>query len=197
MKGEFRPVEGYPGYRVSSDGRVESCWTRRGRYCVPTETWRPLKPILRGGYPSVNLARGGKKTICRIHRLVLEAFVGPCPEGHVACHGDGDRANNDLSNLRWDTPRANSDDSLRHGTRAMGSRCRSAKLGERDILEIRRFRAEGVSTGELASRLGVSKKNVEAIVSRRSWRHLPDGHDAHVSVSADFECPGRRPGPAA
>jgi hypothetical protein len=173
MKDEFSPVEGYPGYRVSGDGRVESCWTRRGRYCIPTETWRPLKPILRNGYPTVNLARGGKKTICKIRRLVLEAFVGPCPEGMVACHNDGDRANNDLSNLRWDTQKANADDTLRHGTRAKGSRCRASKLAEDDVLEIRRMRAEGVLTCELASRFGVSKKNVEAIVSRRSWRHLP------------------------
>lgn len=124
----------FPGYRVSrKDGRVESCWTRRGRHCVPTETWRPLKPILRGGYLTVNLARAGKKSACRIHRLVLATFVGPCPEGHVACHGDGDRSNNDLANLRWDTPQANADDTLRHGTRARGSRCGATKLAEDEV----------------------------------------------------------------
>ena len=173
MQDEFRPVEGYPGYRVSGDGRVESCWTRRGRYCIPTETWRPLKPILRNGYPTFNLARGGKKSACRIHRLVLESFVGPCPEGMVACHGDGDRANNALSNLRWDTTRANSDDSLRHGTRALGSKCRSSKLTEDDVVQIRRLRAEGESIGELAARFAVTSENVLAIMSRRSWKHLP------------------------
>lgn len=137
-----------------------------------SNVWHPLKPIHRQGYLSVNLAKGGKKTVCRIHRLVLEVFVGPCPEGHVACHGDGDRANNDLANLRWDTPKANSDDALRHGTRAVGSRCKS-KLMEKDVLEIRRSRTEGESMGDLAVRFGVTRKNIEAIVHRRSWRHLP------------------------
>ncbi len=132
-----------------------------------------MKPIRRQGYLTVNLAKGGKKTARRIHRLVLEAFIGPCPPDMVACHGDGDRANNELSNLRWDTPRANSDDSLRHGTRAMGARCRPSKLIEDDVFIIRRLRAEGVSTGELASRFGVTYENVLAIVSRRSWKHLP------------------------
>ncbi|HEU5115718.1 MAG TPA: HNH endonuclease [Isosphaeraceae bacterium] len=164
----------YPGYRVSRDGRVESCWTRRGRYCIPTDNWRPLKPIFRSGYPTVNLPRGGKKTICKIHRLVLEVFVGPCPEGCVACHNDGNRANNDLSNLRWDTPRANSSDSLCHGTRVMGSRCRSSKLTEGDVVQIRRMRIEGTSIGELAKTFGVTYENVLAIVNRRSWRHLPE-----------------------
>src|SRR4051794_9775270 len=169
MEDEFRPVEGYPGYRVSGDGRVESCWTRRGRLCVQSENWLPLKPILRNGYPTVNLPRGGKKSACRIHRLVLESFVGPCPPGMVACHGDGDRANNDLSNLRWDTPRANSDDSLRHGTRAMGARCGATKLNEDEVVQIRRMRAEGESIGVLASRFGVSEYNIKAIVYRKSW----------------------------
>jgi hypothetical protein len=173
MEVEFKQVEGYPGYRVSSNGRVESYWTRRGRLCIPTETWRPLKPILRNGYPTVNLAKGGKKTICKIHRLVLECFVGPCPPGLLACHNDGDRANNDQSNLRWDTQKANADDTLRHGTRAMGSRCRASKLTEDEVVEIRRLRDEGIAMGELASRFGVSSKNIEAIVNRRSWRHLP------------------------
>ena len=39
--------------------------------------------------------------------------------------------------------------------------------------EIRRLRAEGFPTGELASRFGVTYENVLAIVCRRSWKHLP------------------------
>jgi len=38
-----------------------------------------------------------------VHRLVLEAFVGPCPDGMEACHLDSDKTNNRVSNLRWDT----------------------------------------------------------------------------------------------
>ena len=44
----------------------------------------------------------------------------------------------------------------------MGSMCRASKLGEEDILEIRRLRAEGVPLGELAVRFGVTYEN--------SWR---------------------------
>jgi hypothetical protein len=197
MDETFCPIQGYPGYRVSRDGRVESCWTRLGRLCVRSEKWHPLKPIFRGGYPTVNLARGGKKTACKIHRLVLESFVGPCPEGHVACHGDGDRSNNDLSNLRWDTPQANADDTLRHGTRAMGSRCGAAKLTEDEVREIRRRRTEGVTMSELARRYGVTRENVLAIIHRRSWRHLPHGHDDGIHGSPDPEQSEHRPGAAA
>lgn len=172
MDDHFRPIPGYPGYRVSRLGEVQSCWTRHGRRCLPSDSWRPLKPIDRGGYATVNLAREGRKSAHRIHRLVLNAFLGPCPEGWVGCHNDGDPSNNRIENLRWDTQQANVDDALRHGTRAMGSRC-NAKLVEDDVLEIRRLRADGVPTAELAGRYAVSEENIKAIVARRSWRHLP------------------------
>lgn len=42
-----------------------------------------------------------------IHKLVLEAFVGERPSGMQACHGNGDKTDNRLVNLRWDTVKAN------------------------------------------------------------------------------------------
>lgn len=54
----------------------------------------------------------------------------------------------------------------------MGSKA-NAELAEEDVIEIRRLSDEGVPTGELASRYGVSRENLLAIVSRRSWRHFP------------------------
>lgn len=198
MEDQFREVIGYPGYRVSRDGRVESCWSRRGRLCFVDDKWHPLKPIRRQGYPTVSLARDGKKSARRIHRLVLEAFVGPCPPGMVACHNDGVRSNSDLSNVRWDTPRANSDDTLRHGTRATGSRCGATKLSEGEVIEIRRLRAEGVSFGDLAARFRVTTYNVKAIVYRRSWRHLPEvrggsGQDDYVNLGGCCQRQGGAP----
>lgn len=45
-----------------------------------------------------------------IHVLVAEAFIGPRPTGYHVCHLDGDKKNNNLSNLRYDTPKANWED---------------------------------------------------------------------------------------
>jgi hypothetical protein len=57
-----------------------------------------------------------------VHHLVLEAFVGPRPAGHEAAHGDGDKTNNALANLRWATPKENAADRYRHGTVLFGTR---------------------------------------------------------------------------
>ena len=36
-----------------------------------------------------------------VHILVLETFVGPCPDGMECDHSDRNRCNNALTNLRW------------------------------------------------------------------------------------------------
>ena len=99
----FRPIQ--PGYFVSDDGSVWSAF--RGR-------WRRLKPHPQSrGHCTVDL---GKRNTRFVHRLVLEAFVGPCPDGMECRHLDGNPGNNRLENLAWGTPKENAADSIRHGT---------------------------------------------------------------------------------
>ncbi len=118
---EWRPVVGWePYYEISSRGRVRAiprvCIRRNGSPMPIAE--RLLKPYRTPpmGYLAVKLKADGRKVGYRIHVLVLEAFVGPRPEGFVACHADGDHDNNVPSNLRWDTQQGNIDDLRRHGT---------------------------------------------------------------------------------
>jgi hypothetical protein len=100
------PVVGFEGlYEVSDLGRVKS--HRRG---AP----RILRPGPSNyGHLSVVLGRGNTRMV---HRLVLEAFAGPCPRGHESLHGDGGPTDNKLSNLRWGTRTENIRDAVRHGT---------------------------------------------------------------------------------
>ncbi|PIB80533.1 hypothetical protein CQY23_03060 [Mycobacterium celatum] len=105
------PVVGYEGfYEVSSDGRVRSL---KRRFRILKQAVHP-----RGGYRQVTLAKNGHHRTHKVHRLVLEAFVGRCPPGFVGCHNDGDTSNNRADNLRWDSPSANNFDLVRHGTHA-------------------------------------------------------------------------------
>ena len=197
MDDTFRPIEGFPGYRVNREGVVQS---RRGRGSRnrTTENWAALKPIpRRRGYLTVNLSDGGRKVARYVHRLVLEAFVGPCPRGSVGCHGDGNPANNRLGNLRWDTPTANEADKLRHGTRRVGSANGGSKLHEEEVLEIRRRSSEGEPMRQLASEFVISWQNVQAIVARRSWRHLPELPPTFASLRLRPRDQGNRPATAA
>jgi hypothetical protein len=100
------------GYAISNRGRVISYRRRMPAFLA----WNINH--LRGYYASVGLAHPETKvhTRHRIHALVLEAFVGPRPDGLDIRHLDGDPLNNHLSNLAYGTKQENMQDTLLHGT---------------------------------------------------------------------------------
>lgn len=106
---QWRDVVGYEGrYRVSDQGNVWSCVTNKLLHRQMTNKGK-LQVTLTSASGKSN-----KRTLS-VHRLVLEAFVGPCPEGMVACHYNDIGTDNRLGNLRWDTPSANEYDKVRNG----------------------------------------------------------------------------------
>lgn len=112
---EWKPVIGYEGsYEVSNLGRVRSL--DRINHRGSTLKGKILKPSDTGRYYQNTLYKDAKGAKYLIHRLVLEAFVGPPGKNEQGCHNDGDSKNNHLSNLRWDTPSANNLDKVAHGT---------------------------------------------------------------------------------
>lgn len=119
----WMPVLGYEGYYEASDqGQVRSLdrmsrcgpggrsqLLRRGRVLTPTISKKD-------GRRRVCLCVNNQKKLRTVATLVLEAFAGPRPDPYMdCCHGDGDQANDVLSNLRWDTKSANQTDRIRHG----------------------------------------------------------------------------------
>lgn len=157
---EWRAVVGHEGqYEVSELGeirglaRIDARGNRRNA--------RALTAVVdSNGYKRVRLTRNGKGRTPTIHRLVLEAFVGPCPEGMEACHNDGCRSNSSLANLRWDTKKANWADSLAHGSRQPGIENPHAKIGAVDAERILDLKRAKVSDRKIARWLGVSNGTV-------------------------------------
>lgn len=168
MEEEWRFVKGYNGrYQVSSAGRVR---TNSSGAWLLMSLQKPKAG--KKGYLSVALAVSGKKTRFSVHRLVLEAFVGPCPEGCVACHNNGNPLDNSLYNLRWDTLASNQHDRVVHGTALCGTSHPSAKLTEEDVLHIRSLLSKGVPHRKLAKDFSVSRGLISYISSRAVWAHI-------------------------
>lgn len=162
----WKPVDGFPGYFVSDHGRLRN------------KSLLILGGISRQkGAPShvkVRLRKDGKQHPRVLSRLVLTAFVGPCPEGMECCHWDGDPTNNHLSNLRWDTRVANRADMRRHGRERIfrGEEHPNAKFSDADARALSRLRLRRGDQTRLAKIFGVSQPTIEAIVNGRRWRHV-------------------------
>lgn len=75
-------------YAADIDGKIYS--VRKNRELKQSTTWNGYKTCTVPGFPST-----------MVHRMVLSAHIGECPDGFVADHIDCDPSNNSLDNLRW------------------------------------------------------------------------------------------------
>lgn len=117
------------------------------------------------GHLRCHISVDGKKINLSVHRAVLAAFVGPCPDGMEGCHTDGDATNNRVENLRWDTHRANNLDRKLHGRYSVGADHPMAKLS---IEQVRKIRA-AISHVEAARETGLSYQHVWRIRKGLTW----------------------------
>lgn len=154
---KWRGIDGFPGYEVSDAGGVR----RGGRSLTPDTDDR--------GRRRFTLRRDSRSHKFMASRLVLAAFVGPCPDGMEACHDNGDCADDRLVNLRWDTHSANLLDRRRHGTNVQGEMINTAKLTADQVREIRRV---GHPIRRHAEKYGVSETLVSLILRRKVWQHV-------------------------
>lgn len=91
------PISQYPEYKVDTNGIVYS------------KTNRPLKPSTNSkGYQIVNLMIQKQRIGVAVHTLVAKQFI---PNADInknqVNHIDGDKTNNNVSNLEWVTPLEN------------------------------------------------------------------------------------------
>lgn len=161
----WRWVVGVDGYCVSNRGRV--CSIDRiinGKIC----RGRLLRPGAQAsGHVTVALGRRNSKSV---HVIVLEAFCGPCPDGHEGLHYDDNPANNDETNLRWGTRSDNLHDAVRNGKKALGEDIGHSKLTDDAV---RFIRANALlSDHNLSKRFGVSAAAVKQVRDGITWKHV-------------------------
>lgn len=113
-------VGGFEGlYQVSDLGRIRS--VDRGVSDGKGRTKKMVGRVLRlspdsRGYLVASVCKEGKRRIVRAHRLVLAAFVGPCPDGCEVRHGANGVEDNSVGNLSYGTHIKNQLDRRRDGT---------------------------------------------------------------------------------
>lgn len=164
---EKKEIPEFEYYAVTKEGQV---WSKyHNIWLKPTfDSHRYFYVCLRKNKQSYNRS---------IHRLVLETFVGPCPDGMECRHLNGKKTDNRIGNLRWGTHRENIQDAIRHKVhRTMnqdGERNPSSKLTNRDVRMIIYMGRTGLfSHQEIADYYERAQTTISDIISKRTWKHL-------------------------
>jgi hypothetical protein len=114
MAEEWRDIDDFPGYQVSSEGRVRSlprevaCFYATKQ--VPDKILTPQ--INRDGYYQVGIYKDGIQKKPYIHRLVGVAFISNPDNKPTVDHINRIRTDNSVSNLRWATQQEQIDNSI-------------------------------------------------------------------------------------
>lgn len=157
---ELTPILRFPGYSITRDERV--CNTKTGKWL-----WIRIDKSI--GYKVVDLCRDGRVFVVPVYRLLLETFVGPCPKGMECRHLDGNRLNDDLSNLRWGTRYENILDRIEHNVGAP-PRKHGNKLNEYKVSWIKQLLDTGRFTQRKIARVfGVSQVAISHIKTGERW----------------------------
>lgn len=170
MTEEWRPAPMIPQYEVSSNGNVRHRLTKRVRILRKDKK----------GYQCIDFHISGfGNRQFKVHRLICEAFHGPCPPDHQCAHGNGNRADNRQNNLRWVTAIENSHDRELHGRTSRGSKRPNAKLTTSDVKAILEELAHGRSTlRSIGKKFGVGHDKIYRIKAGKSYIEEAS-HDWH------------------
>jgi hypothetical protein len=168
---KVQPIPGFPNYAISRDGKV---WSNPRQRSSKQGIWIKSRQT-KCGYLHCGLYHNGHISWVLIHRLVLETYVGQCPEGMQTRHLNGNKQDNKLENLCWGSKKENMKDIVNHGTRVrhFGEKNGQARLTEQDVrMIIYMYRTGLFLMQEIATGYKVGLATVSNIVNKKSWKHL-------------------------
>lgn len=85
-------IDEFPNYSVTVNGKI-----------LKKDGQEKPQHKNRDGYQTVDLWKDGKKTCKSVHRLVATAFIPNPLNKPTINHIDGNKANNSIDNLEWNT----------------------------------------------------------------------------------------------
>jgi hypothetical protein len=158
-------IKGFENYAVDEQGNVFSLpkKTRKGT--------RILKyNISNNGYAMLDLCKDGKIKRFLVHRLIAETLL-PNPDNKPQVnHKNGNKLDNRIENLEWNTRSENQKHSIQIGLRTTnGEKNSQSKLTEQDVLYIRNSKENG---SILDKKFNISRSTICDIRKNRSWTHV-------------------------
>lgn len=143
-------------YEVSTYGRIRNVSTQKIRIC----------PIKQNGYPGLVFTYPGhKRKGYDVHAMVAITWLGPRPIGFDVSHQDGNKLNNNVSNLAYESRRMNANKPFNKYSKGF-HRILTAK----DVYDIRS--TPSISNNEWAKKLNVGRAAIWKVRVGMTWRHL-------------------------
>ena len=167
-----------PGYEVSNLGNIRmssrTVVNRGRRFFKKAKSLKLYES--KDLYQFTVVFPSGKKTVSGkavskkyfVHRMVMDAFVGPCPENMTVDHIDRNRKNNELKNLRYATKEEQ--DKNRDLSAISGENSKFSKLNWDKVDDIRQKARSGVSKKDLSRLFDVSVETISKIINKKSWK---------------------------
>lgn len=144
-----KEIEGFSNYIIHSDGTI---YNKKGKSIC---RWKDNV-----GYLQVKIIKDGKWHYKRVHRLVAEAFL-PNPNNLLQVnHIDGDKTNNDISNLEWIDNKNNTQHGYDNNLYHSKHRCIKIEVYTLDDEYITEFK----SIRETAKKLNLNRKTLSRIL---------------------------------
>lgn len=180
-------IKGFEGkYQVSNLGEVKSLKrllkTSNGKQWYVRE--RILKQNDSKGYKKVVLQNKSIKKTIKVHRLVADGFIENPGNKPCVNHKDGDKTNNNITNLEWVTYSENTIHAWKTGLKVkkQGEDHNTSKYSNNEIRAVRNIYDnkeyyEKILNKKLTYKMigrifGMDSANVGYIVRRQSWKDI-------------------------
>jgi hypothetical protein len=145
------------------DGKTQTLTTTYVERLVPAH-------VNHSGYLEVCARKENRRVKVAVHRLVGFAFVDGYEEGLSINHIDGNKLNNNATNLEWVSLSQNTKHQWAIGlVDIRGDNSPTKKLTSKQVVYIRKLLAKGISAYELSIIAGVSHSLIDHIRHGRRW----------------------------
>ena len=162
-------------YAVSSKGRLAS-------YDKNIEDRYVLKQHLNGGFPMATIHVEGKSRALFSHQAIGASFLKKhSPKCKFVIHLDHNKANNDISNLKWATKDEQVEHSkkspyvLQAAARKVYTGATARKLDEKKVIALKKEiwnPKRKASLKQIAAKYGIAEMNLYRIKNGELWFHV-------------------------
>jgi hypothetical protein len=162
----WKKIEEFENYEISNLGRLKVHLKFRRYRDYQTKILNPAKD--KDGYFRTILTRKGIRLNKQIHRLVCSSFIDNTLKKPCVNHIDGNKQNNNVTNLEWCTVRENNIHAIKLGLKKplKGVNHNMVKLTEDEVLQIRKM---NITQREISKIYNISQTQVSRIKNNLRW----------------------------